>query len=145
MALAADPQAQLSFAGGPDYEVIFPEMQAGFDAMYALAKVLELLAAKDRKLSDLIAELPRWHMATRIVSCPWEHKGRIMRSLIDEQRNGHIQLLDGLRIEHDDGWVLVLPDATDPAFKVFAESGSDESASRYVETISERIADLVNS
>jgi mannose-1-phosphate guanylyltransferase / phosphomannomutase len=144
MALAADPHARLSFAGGPDYEVIFPEMHAGFDAMYALAKVLELLAAKDRKLSDLVAELPRWHMATRIVSCPWEHKGRIMRSLIDEQRNGHIQLLDGLRIEHDDGWVLVLPDATDPAFKIFAESGSDESASRYVETISERIADLVN-
>jgi mannose-1-phosphate guanylyltransferase/phosphomannomutase len=68
-----------------------------------------------------------------------------MRSLIDEQRNGHIQLLDGLRIEHEDGWVLVLPDATDPAFKVFAEGASDESASRYVETISERIENLVNS
>lgn len=145
MALAADPSANLTFAGGPNDEVIFPEMHAAFDAMYALAKVLELLAASDRNLSELVASLPQWHMAMRTVSCPWDHKGRIMRSLIDEQRNGHIQLLDGLRIEHEDGWVLVLPDATDPAFKVFAEGGSDESASRYVETISDRIEDLVNS
>jgi mannose-1-phosphate guanylyltransferase/phosphomannomutase len=144
MTLAGDPNAHLTFAGGPNDELIFPEMHTAFDAMYALAKVLELLAAENRNLSELVDDLPHWHMATRTVSCPWEHKGRIMRSLIDEQRNGHIQLLDGLRIEHDDGWVLVLPDATDPAFKVFAEGGSDESASRYVETISDRIADLVN-
>jgi len=145
MALAADPNAGIVFASGPDDEAIFPEMHSAFDAMYALAKFLELLAASRRKLSELRAELPRWYMVTRTVNCPWEHKGRIMRSLIDEQRNGHIQLLDGLRIEHDDGWVLVLPDATDPAFKVYAEGGSEESASRYVETISERIEDLVNS
>ncbi|HTX02051.1 MAG TPA: sugar phosphate nucleotidyltransferase [Candidatus Acidoferrales bacterium] len=145
MALAADPEAGITFAGGPNDEVIFPEMHSAFDGMYALAKTLELLAASGRKLSELNAELPHWHMAMRTVSCPWEHKGRIMRSLIDEQRNGHIQLLDGLRIEHDDGWVLILPDATDPAFKVFAEGGSEESASRYVETISERIEDLVKS
>ncbi|HEY1727479.1 MAG TPA: mannose-1-phosphate guanyltransferase [Candidatus Baltobacteraceae bacterium] len=145
MALAADPKAGIVFASGPNDEAIFPEMHSAFDAMYALAKLLEMLAASDRKLSELAAELPHWYMATRTVSCPWEHKGRIMRSLIDEQRNGHIQLLDGLRIQHDDGWVLVLPDATDPAFKIFAEGGSEESASRYIETISERIEDLVNS
>jgi len=145
MALAADPSQALSLAGGPSYEIIFPEMHPAFDAMYAAAKVLRFLATTGQKLSDLVAMLPEWHMATRIVSCPWEHKGRIMRSLIDEQRNGHIQLLDGLRIEHDDGWVLVLPDATDPAFRVLAEGRSEESASRYVNTISERIEHLVNS
>jgi len=144
MTLAADSGARIVFAGGPNDEAVFPEMHSAFDAMYAFAKFLELLAASNRKLSELVAELPHWHMATRTVSCPWEHKGRIMRSLIDEQRNGHIQLLDGLRIEHDDGWVLVLPDATDPAFKVFAEGASQESATHYVATISERIEDLVN-
>lgn len=144
LTLAANPDEGLSFAGGPDHEVILPELHAAFDAMYATAKVLECLAAEGRKLSELVASLPQWHMATRVVSCPWEHKGRIMRSLIDEQRNGHIELLDGLRIEHDDGWVLVLPDATDPAFKVFAEGESAESARRYVQTISERIEDLAN-
>lgn len=145
MALAADASSGLSLAGGPSYEIIFPEMHPAFDAMYAAAKVLQFLTMNGEKLSSLVAMLPEWHMATRIVSCPWEHKGRIMRSLIDEQRNGHIQLLDGLRIEHDDGWVLVLPDATDPAFRVLAEGRSEESASRYVNTISERIEHLVNS
>lgn len=144
LAIAADPTAGLAFAGGPSDELIFPELHPAFDGLYAAAKFLELLAADGRKVSELVASLPHWHMATRVVPCPWEQKGRIMRSLIDEQRNGHIELLDGLRIEHDDGWVLVLPDASDPAFKIFAEGESPESASRYVRTISERIEDLVN-
>ena len=144
MALAQNEAERLTFAGGARYEVIFPEMHAAFDALYAVAKVLELLAAENHRLSEINATLPHWHMATRVVACPWEHKGRVMRSLIDEQRNGHIELLDGLRIEHDDGWVLVLPDASDPAFKIYAEGSSDEAANQYVATISSRIEDLTN-
>jgi mannose-1-phosphate guanylyltransferase/phosphomannomutase len=145
MALAGGEGEPLSFAGGAGYELIFPEMHPAFDALYAVAKLLELLAGEGDRLSRLVAALPRWHMATRVVSCPWEHKGRVMRSLIDERRNGHIELLDGLRIEHDDGWTLVLPDASDPTLKVYAEGTSAESASRHVATISERIEELVNS
>ena len=144
MVLAQRESEPLTFGGGAGYEVVFPEMHAAFDALYAVAKVLELLASEHHPLSEIVAGLPRWHMATRVVNCPWEHKGRVMRSLIDEQRNGHIELLDGLRIEHPDGWVLVLPDASDPAFKVYAEGTSDESASQYVATISSRIEDLMN-
>jgi mannose-1-phosphate guanylyltransferase/phosphomannomutase len=71
-------------------------------------------------------------------------KGRIMRTLIREQRNNEIEMLDGLRVMRDNGWVLILPDATEPAFKVLAESSSREEALRYVDAMSERIEELVN-
>jgi mannose-1-phosphate guanylyltransferase/phosphomannomutase len=144
MALAQAQGAGLAFAGGAAYEVIFPELHPAFDALYAVAKVLELLAQSKCRLSELVDMLPRWNMAERSVACPWEMKGRIMRTLIREQRNNPIEMLDGLRVMREDGWVLILPDASEPAFKVLAESSSPEEAVRYVDAMSERIAELVN-
>ncbi|HKU66840.1 MAG TPA: sugar phosphate nucleotidyltransferase [Candidatus Baltobacteraceae bacterium] len=144
MALAQAQGSSLAFAGGASYEVIFPEMHPAFDALYAVAKVLELLAQQGCRLSELVDMLPKWNMAERSVSCPWEMKGRIMRTLIREQRNNPIEMLDGLRVMRDDGWVLILPDASEPAFKVLAESSSPEEAVRYVDAMSERIEELVN-
>jgi mannose-1-phosphate guanylyltransferase/phosphomannomutase len=144
MALAQAQGDALAFAGGAAYEVIFPELHPAFDALYASAKVLELLAQQGCRLSELVDMLPKWNMAERSVACPWEMKGRIMRTLIREQRNNQVEMLDGLRVMRDDGWVLILPDASEPAFKVLAESSSPEEAARYVEAMSDRIEELVN-
>ncbi|HZT12859.1 MAG TPA: mannose-1-phosphate guanyltransferase [Candidatus Baltobacteraceae bacterium] len=143
MALAERQGKSLAFAGSASYEFVFPEMHPALDALYAAAKVLELLAQEARKLSELVDMLPDWKMASRSVVCPWEHKGRIMRTLINEQRNGNIELYDGLRVTRDNGWVLVLPDASEPAFNVIAEGTTGDTAVRYVDAMAARIEELV--
>ncbi|HTU69193.1 MAG TPA: mannose-1-phosphate guanyltransferase [Candidatus Baltobacteraceae bacterium] len=142
MALAEARGKELAFAGGANYEVIFPEMHPAFDALYASAKVMELLAREGRRLSELVDMLPDWHVATVRVPCPWEHKGRVMRSLIAEQPRDQIELFEGLRVRHDDGWVLVLPDASDPTFSIYAEATSDGEAYAYAERMGTRIEQL---
>ena len=144
MALAERQGKSLSFAGSASFEFVFPEMHPALDALYAIAKTLELLAQEHVKLSELVDMLPKWQMASRSVTCPWEHKGRIMRTLINEQRNNTIELLDGLRVMRDNGWVLVLPDASEPTFKVIAEGTTPETAVRYVDAMAARIEELVN-
>jgi mannose-1-phosphate guanylyltransferase/phosphomannomutase len=66
-----------------------------------------------------------------------------MRTLISEQRNNKIELFDGLRVTRDNGWVLVLPDASEPTFNVIAEGTTPETATRYVEAMASRIEELV--
>jgi mannose-1-phosphate guanylyltransferase/phosphomannomutase len=144
MALAESEGKQLAFAGSANYEVIFPELHPAFDALYGSAKILEMLATEERKLSELVDMLPQWHLATLRVSCPWDHKGRVMRTLISEQSRDDIELFEGLRVQHDDGWVLVLPDASDPTLSVFAEATSDGEAAAYAERMATRIEQLVN-
>ncbi len=144
MALAETRGKELAFAGGANYEVIFPEMHPAFDALYASAKLIELLAREGRRLSELVDMLPPWHLATVRVPCPWEHKGRVMRSLIAEQPRNEVELFEGLRVRHDDGWVLVLPDASDPTFSVYAEAGSDGEAREYAARMSSRIEQLAS-
>ena len=47
MALAAEAgKGSLAFAGGANYELIFPEFQPVFDSLYAAAKIMELIAAQ---------------------------------------------------------------------------------------------------
>jgi mannose-1-phosphate guanylyltransferase / phosphomannomutase len=142
MALAEARGKELAFAGGANYEVIFPELHPAFDALYGTAKTLELLAREGRKMSELVDMLPDWHVATVRVPCPWEHKGRVMRSLIAEQSRDQIELFEGLRVRHDDGWVLVLPDASDPTFSIYAEAPSDGEAFAYAERMGTRIGQL---
>jgi mannose-1-phosphate guanylyltransferase/phosphomannomutase len=133
------------FAGDVAGGFIFSEFQPSFDAMYAFGKLLELLATTDLRISELASELPEAHIAKTQVRCPWEIKGRVMRVLTKEadaieQSNGHtVELIDGIKFIEGDRWALVLPDASEPHFHVYAEAPTPEEANdllcHYVEKI----------
>jgi mannose-1-phosphate guanylyltransferase/phosphomannomutase len=142
MALAAQEGASLAFAGGANYELIFPEFQPVFDSLYGAAKIMELIASQGRALSAIVDELPAWHLASRRDRCPWERKGEIMRRLLAETNGENVELTDGIRVSRDGGWVLVLPDASDPLFNVYAEGRSDAEARHYADEIASRIEEL---
>jgi mannose-1-phosphate guanylyltransferase/phosphomannomutase len=142
MALAEREGGSLAFAGGANYELIFPEFQPVFDSLYAAAKIMELLAKQGRSLAELVDELPVWHLASRRVHCPWDRKGQIMRRLLDETHGENVELTDGIRIGRDGGWVLVLPDASDPIFNVYAEGDSSDGADRHADELAHRIEEL---
>ena len=80
MASGGAGRPALAFAGGANYELIFPEFQPVFDSLYAAAKIMELLATPGSPLVELVDELPAWHLASRRVHCPWDRKGQIMRT-----------------------------------------------------------------
>jgi len=144
MALAEEEGSRLAFAGGADYELVFPEFQPAFDGLYAAAKVMELLAAEHQPMSELVDQLPEWHMAGRSVACPWDRKGLVMRALHDESRNGaDVQMIDGIRISSNGGWVLVLPDASEASINILAEGTSDDDAAHMAESMASRVASIV--
>jgi mannose-1-phosphate guanylyltransferase / phosphomannomutase len=144
MALAEEEGSRLAFAGGSDYELVFPEFQPAFDGLYAAVKVMELLAAERAPMSELVDQLPQWHMAGRSVACPWDRKGLVMRALHDESRNdADVQMIDGIRIASNGGWVLVLPDASDASINIIAEAQSDDDAAHTADSMASRVASIV--
>jgi mannose-1-phosphate guanylyltransferase / phosphomannomutase len=107
---------------------IFPSFHPGFDGMFAIAQIIGLLGSAGANLSEVVADLPAYHMSTTKVSCPWERKGRIMRILHEQYRDGQSKQIDGVRIDLGDEWALILPDPDRPIFHVIAESTSLDQA-----------------
>jgi mannose-1-phosphate guanylyltransferase/phosphomannomutase len=118
---------------------IFPEFQPAVDGLMATAKLLEFLATQKTRLSEVVDTLPPYHLAEQRVSCPWEHKGTVMRRLNEQYRDRKEKQVDGVKIGLGNEWVLVLPDPDEPFVHVYAESDSDDQASsladRYVHIV----------
>jgi mannose-1-phosphate guanylyltransferase/phosphomannomutase len=126
MEIAAKEQVDMVGDGAGGF--IFPIFHPGFDGMFAIANIMGLLTAANATLSDVVGSLPPYYMSSTKVSCPWERKGRIMRILHEQYRDGQSKQIDGVRIDLGDEWVLVLPDPDRPIFHVIAESTSAEQA-----------------
>ena len=132
----------VALAASVDGGFIVPHFLPAFDAIATFAKLLELLARTGLQLSKVVAGLPRTHVVHETVGTPWEQKGAVMRSLM-EQADGELVLVDGVKVLYDDGWALVLPDPEEPITHVWAEAGSDGDARRRVQEHMGRIRRLL--
>jgi len=112
---------------------IWPGFQPVADGMMTVAKLLEFLATQDTTLSEAVAAVPPYHMANGEVGCPWERKGTVMRLLNQQYKERLGEQIDGVKINlGNDEWVLVLPDADEPLFHIYAQARSSEQARELV-------------
>jgi mannose-1-phosphate guanylyltransferase/phosphomannomutase len=107
---------------------IFPRFHPSFDGLFAIVKLLELLAVQGTTLAEVVDRTPAAHLVRLKVACPWEDKGRVMRMLAQEPATDKTKQVDGVKHVYDGEWVLVLPDADQPLFSVWAEAADDGRA-----------------
>jgi mannose-1-phosphate guanylyltransferase/phosphomannomutase len=127
-------------AGDGEGGLIFPRFHPSFDGMFAVAKILELLAVQGTSFGAVVSSLPRYYQSTTSVTCAWEVKGKVMRMLNENFRSQRGRHVDGIRIELGEDWVLVLPDADRPLFHIVAEARSEQAA----KSLAEEYALVVN-
>lgn len=110
--------------GSGDMGFIFPQLHPGFDAMFCIAKLIELLTIQERSLGQIWSELPRISHRLQTLRCPWTVKGALMRYLVETHPNERLELIDGVKIlgDNPDDWILILPDAGEPLVHIFANS-----------------------
>lgn len=135
-ACQANPHTVLGGSGEMGF--IFPQLHPGFDAMFCIAKLIELLTIQERTLAQIRSECPRVSHKTYSVRCPWTVKGALMRHLVESHPAEMLETFDGVKIfnpERDDSWVLILPDATEPLIHIYANSSNrgwvDETLREY--------------
>jgi mannose-1-phosphate guanylyltransferase / phosphomannomutase len=133
----------VAFAGDERGGFIFPQLHPGFDAPFTFGKLASLLQETGLDLTELAAELPEFGVAYESVRVPWEHKGSVMRRVSESTKGSHVELLDGIKVFEDSAWVLVLPDAVEPMFHIYAEAPEDVRSQQLVEQYAERIRGMV--
>ncbi|HEX3046456.1 MAG TPA: sugar phosphate nucleotidyltransferase [Bacillota bacterium] len=113
-----------------------------FDALFSLVKLLELLSREKITLAKAKMMIPQVERSYGEIECPWEQKGRVMRNLFEENKEMRLEMMDGLKVYHEKGWALVLPDAEEPVFKIYSEAGTSEEADALTNEYRNRISEL---
>lgn len=105
------------------------------------AKVLKLCEMFSKgELLQYYNEMPVLYSAERRITTTRRDMGRMLRSLVDGERKNEHELIDGLRLKLDTGWVVVHPSAgRTAAFRVVAGSSSSEYAKELCDIYTEKL------
>jgi mannose-1-phosphate guanylyltransferase/phosphomannomutase len=133
---------QADFGASQEGGFIWPDVLPAYDATATLVNLLDLLAAADRPLSDIVAEVPPSFVAHEAVPTPWEKKGTVMRAMLQWAKDHDTVLVDGIKVMYDDGWALVLPDPELAVTHVWAEGETDAVARRLLAIHAGKVAEL---
>ena len=121
-------EIRADLAGTLDGNFIFPNFLPAPDCFVTLARTLELfketpLSQARERFGDSFGSVVQERL-----ECPWSAKGRVMRGLAERfGGDPDVILTDGVKLNLDDGWVLMLPDPDNPVFYVYAETDDSNS------------------
>ncbi|KHD37282.1 glucose-1-phosphate nucleotidyltransferase [Clostridium acetobutylicum] len=112
-------------------EVLFSYLSST-DALNIVINIINILARGKIKLSELMERIPNYILREKEIACSWDNKGKIMRSLIEENISKSIELIEGIKVNYEDAWVLIIPDSDEPICKIYAESNDEEKTDKII-------------
>jgi phosphomannomutase/phosphoglucomutase len=121
-------------AGEMSGHIFFNDRWFGFDdALYAAARLIEILSADSRTSAEVFAGFPDSVNTPELnVDMPEGQNFKFIESLIDAARfdDAKITVIDGLRADFKDGWGLVRASNTTPSLVIRFEADDVKALSR---------------
>lgn len=131
------------FGGDEPGMYVFPEFQTCYDAIFAVVRMLEILASEDTTLSNLANGISQYPRTFFTLDC--EH-GKKME-VIDTIKNGFecdegVSKVDGLRVDMEDSFILLRPSRFEPLIRIYIESKSSKKLQKLTSSIKKTIEDV---
>jgi phosphomannomutase/phosphoglucomutase len=140
---------QSVFGGEENGGLIFPELQYCRDSAMSIAKILEIMAKQNKKLSELIEEIPKYEVFKTKMPCPNDKKEIVMKTIASKTKDDSsvikVDETDGVKLYVKDGWVLMRPSGTEPIFRVYSESKDKKRSEELAKKYKKLAEDIINS
>jgi len=112
--------------------VILPEIQFSHDSLAAIGRILEFLALKESKVSNLADMVPKFHMVKRNLlfspSAIFATIQELRASIESEARTAKLDFSDGIKLSWPEGWVHIRHSNTESMIRIIAESREPNQA-----------------
>ncbi|MHA1222581.1 MAG: hypothetical protein ACTSP3_04860 [Candidatus Heimdallarchaeaceae archaeon] len=116
--------------------IIIPEFFLFDDALVTPLKIAEILNLRNEKLSELVAKIPTYPSKKIEISCSDELKFQVIDRLKEE--------LKAVRVELDNGWVLIRPSNTSPIIRMTIEANDESEIKEISRVFREKVERIIN-
>jgi phosphomannomutase len=115
--------------------VIWPKVCGVRDSLVGMALLLEMLARRGKRLSELVALTPAYAIVKDKAGVSQDLLDQIGPRLQERFSRQKIDTKDGVRVDWPDRWVHVRPSNTEPIIRVIAEAGCEDEARSLVDEV----------
>ncbi|NOZ36742.1 MAG: phosphomannomutase/phosphoglucomutase [Gammaproteobacteria bacterium] len=127
-------QSGALLAGEMSGHIFFKERWYGFDdGLYSGARLLEIIAADDRPAHEIFAALPDAVNTPELnLNMAEGEHFKFMDALLERAdfANANVSMIDGIRVDYEDGWGLVRASNTTPCLVLRFEGKNEETLKR---------------
>jgi phosphomannomutase/phosphoglucomutase len=125
--------------------VFYAPHQPVRDGAMATALVLNIMAKTEKSLSELLAELPIYHIEKDKLKCPNELKEQVFKDLIEQVEDMTIDITDGVKIWFTDkSSILMRPSGTEPICRFYAEGKTRSKVACLVREYKAKLSQIVD-
>jgi phosphoglucosamine mutase len=126
------------FGGEPVGAWIHPDVHLCPDGLLSAVRLMQALDSDGKTLCQFVSGIPEYPTLRAKVTCPNSEKDAAMGSISDLGKEfgevTDISTVDGVRLQLEDGWVLIRPSGTEPIIRITVEAHVDERAKGLLET-----------
>lgn len=113
--------------------IIYAPVHYGRDSFVGMALILEYLAKEGKSLSEILSEFPQFFMKKEKYKVEFSKIKKIMEKIKKKYKNEKINLIDGIKIIRNDGWIHIRPSGTEPVLRLVVESRDEKILNKYLE------------
>lgn len=125
--------------------VIYPALHYGRDALVGIALFLTHLAKSGKRVSELRAGYPQYHMSkNKITLTPGLDIDGLLAAMQRKYRDVPHTTIDGLKIDFEAEWVHLRKSNTEPIIRIYSEGPTPERAEAIARQIINEIKTICN-
>jgi len=135
-----------ALAGEMSGHIFFKEGFYGFDdATFAAARVLEILSQTDKKLSELLSDLPQTYSTPELrVDCADDIKFDVVARVAEHFSRTHdVITIDGARIKFENGWGLVRASNTQAILVLRFEADTNDRLAEIKQIVESKVDETI--
>ncbi len=125
--------------------MVLPEYFAFDDAVLIPLKIAEIISGTDKSLADHYDSLIIYPFEEIPFNCPDDVKFGVISGLLEEFREIYDSVtdMDGVRLDFDDGWILIRASNTSPKIRLYVEATTKDRFEDLKKTFSKVVGDKI--
>lgn len=112
--------------------VIDPRIVPGRDSLVGMAYILQLMAATNLSISQIVAQIPRYEIVKTKFPCRREDANRVVVAMKKRYASEKIDVQDGIRIDWPNAWLHARPSNTEPIMRIIVEAPDRSTAEKLI-------------